>query len=134
MSCAPRTYVHKILRGANRSYHSDKLLITWRCGGAVAAGQRAGCRLGFLHSGSRAAGPRSFRVGVSDEGFVEGRDVVIERRYAEGQYDRLVELATELVRVPVAVISAAGVLTRPSRSRPPPRHARGPVRLRELTG
>ena len=64
--------------------------------------------IGFLHSGSRAPAHDGFQQGLREAGFVEGRDVIIERRYAEGQYDRLRELATELVRWPAAVISAAG--------------------------
>jgi ABC-type uncharacterized transport system substrate-binding protein len=49
----------------------------------------------------------AFRRGLSDFGFVEGRDLSIEMRWADGQYERLPELAAELVRRPVAVIVAA---------------------------
>src|SRR5439155_13435035 len=46
--------------------------------------------------------------GLSDEGYVEGRNVRIEYRYADGQYDRLPSLARELTSLLVSVIVAAG--------------------------
>jgi hypothetical protein len=66
--------------------------------------------IGFLHSGSpepnakRVAG---LRKGLADAGFVEGKNVAIEFRWAEGKDDRLPELASDLVRQRVAVIATA---------------------------
>src|SRR5215470_9517485 len=49
---------------------------------------------------------QAFRQGLRDAGYVEGRDVVIELRYANGDYDRVPQLAADLVQSKVDVIVA----------------------------
>src|SRR5712691_9319658 len=78
---------------------------------AVHAQHRTMPVIGYLSGG--APGPfapflASFRQGLREMGFVEGRNVTIEYRWAEGQYDRLPALAADLVRRQVAVIVASG--------------------------
>jgi len=67
--------------------------------------------IGFLHTLSPEEVPRyvaAFRQGLKEAGFVEGQNVVVEYRWAQGQYARLPELAADLVNRRVAVIAATG--------------------------
>ena len=51
--------------------------------------------------------PEAFRTGMRELGYVEGKNLVIEWRYADGKLERLPDLAAELVRLKVDVIVAA---------------------------
>src|ERR1700740_2303188 len=65
--------------------------------------------IGYLHAGPpNASTEAAFRKGLSEMGFVDGRNVAIEYRYAEDQNDRLAPLAEELVRRRGGVIFASG--------------------------
>jgi putative ABC transport system substrate-binding protein len=67
--------------------------------------------VGFLSSRSADDSTRAtaqFRQGLAEAGYVEGRNVAIEFRWAQGQFNRLPTLAAELVRRPVAVLAAVG--------------------------
>ena len=67
--------------------------------------------IGFFSPCSAGACPYmldGLRRGLAETGYVEGRNVTIEYRWAEGRYDRLPELAAELVRRRVDVIFASG--------------------------
>jgi putative ABC transport system substrate-binding protein len=67
--------------------------------------------IGFLSSrspGESAGVVAAFRQGLGETGFVEGQNLAIAFRWAEGHYDRLPALAAELVHLRVAVLFAAG--------------------------
>ena len=67
--------------------------------------------VGYLHVRSAADASHlahAFRSGLEESGFIEGQNVKIEFRWADGQYKRLPGLADELAQIPVAVIVAAG--------------------------
>ena len=77
-------------------------------------------RVGYLWVGAEGSDGQTLsgaRQGLADVGLVEGRNLVIERRYADGHPERLSALAMELIRLDVAVLLAPGaVVTRAARS------------------
>src|SRR4051812_17103578 len=94
--------------------------ITLVAGGTVAwplvarAQQAAMPVIGFLHSGSPEPNARrlaGFRKGLSDAGFVEGKNVAIEFRWAQGKDERLREWGADLTRRRVAVIATLSSTT-----------------------
>jgi putative tryptophan/tyrosine transport system substrate-binding protein len=67
--------------------------------------------IGLLSSasaGSWAYQLNAFRQGLSETGYIEGQNVAMEYRWADGQYERLPSLAAELVRLEVAILVATG--------------------------
>src|SRR3990170_6078556 len=68
-------------------------------------------RIGYLSALSQPADSyrsEAFRQGLRELGYVEGKNIIIEYRYAEGKLDRLPDLAAELVRLKVDVIVTGG--------------------------
>jgi putative ABC transport system substrate-binding protein len=75
-------------------------------------------RIGFLSAASPSANTariQALRQGLRELGYVEGKDILIEEKYAEGKFDRLDEFAADLVRLKVDVIVTAA----PSNTAPP---------------
>jgi putative ABC transport system substrate-binding protein len=70
-------------------------------------------RIGILWPGTSLPAPprmEAFRQGLRDLGFIDGQNVIIELRYAQGGLQQLPELAAELVRLKIDVIQASGDL------------------------
>ncbi len=89
------------------------VIVTLVSCGAIAEAQQAKKipRIGFLGVVSASAAARrieAFRQGLRELGYVEGKNIVIEYRHAEGKLERLPALATELVRLKVDIIITRG--------------------------
>src|SRR5437762_8261392 len=98
------------------------LLITLLLGTVPAEAQQPAAkvpRIGFLgatYPSTNAARIEGFRQGLHELGYLEGKNIVIEYRWAEGKPERLPDLAAELVRRKVAIIVTAGPAgTRPAK-------------------
>jgi hypothetical protein len=80
-----------------------------------------GPRVGFLGLTSPHAHARfleAFRRGLRDRGYIDGESIWVEYRWAEGQYDRLPQLATDLIRDKVDLVVRKAPL--PPNARSPP--------------
>ena len=81
------------------------------CGARVQAQPMTVPRIGYLSPTSPSVSPtriEAFREGLRALGYIEGKNILIEYRYAEGKFDRLPALAAELVRLKVDLIVTTG--------------------------
>jgi len=98
------------------------IALTFAFGGVVATAQQPGKvpRIGYLTGSSDSAiayRTEALRQGLRDLGYVEGKNIVLDWRYADGKPDRLPSLAAELVRLKVDVIVTSGPTpTRPAKA------------------
>src|SRR5580765_2297985 len=99
------------MKRMNRNVFSVVLLLFALCLPAEAQQPKKIPRLGWLGTGSPSASlanRQAFHRGLGDLGYIEGQNIIIEYRYAEGLDERLPNLATELVQLKVDVILAGG--------------------------
>jgi hypothetical protein len=102
-----------LIRGANETARVH-IASRWRRSGAAARGWCAAvpvALVGFVNSSSaqaQALVAAAFRRGLEENGFFEGKNVLIESRWADGQYNRLPELIGDLINRNVAIIMAGG--------------------------
>jgi putative tryptophan/tyrosine transport system substrate-binding protein len=77
------------------------------CGSASAQQPAKLHRVGYLHNGAKLdVTDDAFQRGLRDLGYLEGKNIVLETRYAEGKPERFLELAAEMVRSKVDIIVA----------------------------
>jgi putative ABC transport system substrate-binding protein len=110
------TGAEPVVRHATRNHR--RAFVLQAVGGALLGWPRHGRAqtaplpiIGFLNSGSPGAFAHllaGFRQGLGEVGLVEGRDVTIDYRWAEGRYGHLSDLARDLLRRPLAVLVATG--------------------------
>ena len=105
----PQTIPNKNLKWPGLSVIAFVLVVT----GAVAQAQQPKKvpRIGYLSNSMPAlesARSEAIRLALRELGYVEGQNIAIEYRYAEGKPDRFPELAAELVRLKVDIILVAG--------------------------
>ncbi len=100
------------IQNPNWGWHITVVATLAMCGAVAQAQQPTTIpRIGFLITSSPSViAPRmhAFRQGLRALGYVEGKNIVIERRHAEGKLDRLPALAAELVRLNVDIIVTSG--------------------------
>ena len=94
------------------------------CGAVVEAQQpKKVPRIGYLAGSAATESTRAeaIRLALRERGYIEGQNIAIEYRYAEGKRDRQPELAAELVRLKVDIIVVTGGTGRSRRPRMRPR-------------
>src|SRR5262245_62978068 len=93
------------------------LLAFWES--AEAHQQKNITRIGYLGAASSTANlarVQAFRQGLREVGYIEGKDIIVEYRYADEKYDRLPSLVAELVGLKVGIIVSGGsAVTRPAK-------------------
>ena len=116
----PKSAIQKRPRGPKLVGIVALVITLAMCGVEVRAQQPGKIpRIGFLSNSSAstlAARAEAFQQGLRQLGYIEGKNIVIEWRYAEGEQDRLPSLAAELVHLKAEIIVTGGpTATRPAK-------------------
>src|SRR6266511_4304095 len=81
----------------------------WGCGSGAAAEEGPADRVSIaVRPATESTRSEPFRLALRELGYIEGQNIAIEYRYAEGKLDRYPELAAELVRLKIDIIVPAG--------------------------
>jgi putative ABC transport system substrate-binding protein len=120
LNAVPQTKIQKRSREPKLVGRFAIVIAFMLCGVRAEAQQAAKVpRIGYLTGGAPAAlvaRTNAFRQGLRELGYAEGKNIIIEWRYAEGKPERLPALAAELVQIKVDVIITGGeVATRPAK-------------------
>ena len=110
---APVVMLYRPVRTLARVAIATILVLAGQAGIAVAQPASKVPRIGYISPGAssnpaRVARLESFRQGLREQGYVEGQNIVVEPRWAQGSYDRYAELVAELIRLKVDVLVTVG--------------------------
>ena len=108
VGCRPRAW-KRLMRRRDFITLLGGAAVTWPL--ALRAQQSSIAKIGFLGAGTAAGYAKQFEAfqsGLHDRGYIEGKNIIVYSRWAQGEYDRLAALASELVALGVSVLVTHG--------------------------